>query len=66
MDYQPTECSLEKEYSDDQEDDYPLEIKKWINNIIIDAKNIVEIDGSRDNLVFLPALMVPFKMLCYK
>jgi len=33
MDYQPTECSLEKEYSDNQEDDYPLEMKKWISNI---------------------------------
>jgi len=66
MDYQPTECSLEKKYSDDQEDDYPLEIKKWTNNIVIDAKNIVEIDGSRDNLMFLPALMMPFKIACYK
>lgn len=67
MDYQPTEYSLEKEYyTDNQEDEYPLEIKNWINNILIDAKNLMEIIGSRDNLMYLPALMMPFKILCYK
>jgi len=66
MDYQPTENLLDKEDADNQEDDYPLEIKKWINNIVIDAKNLIEIDGSRDNLMYLPALMMPFKILCYK
>jgi len=66
MDYQPNETSPEKECADNQEADYPLEIKKWITNIIMDAKTLVDIYGSRDNLMYLPALMMPLKILCYK
>lgn len=58
MYYQPNESSSEKECVDNQEDDYSLEIQKWIANLIMDAKNLVDIDGSRDNLIYLPALMM--------
>lgn len=66
MDYQPNETSLEKESANNQEADYPLEIKNWIANIIMDSKTLLDIDGSRDNLMYLPALMMPLKILCYK
>jgi len=66
MEYHPQENSHVDKYINDQEDDHPLEIKNWISSIIIDVKNLVVIEGSRDNLMYLPALVMPFKILCYK
>jgi len=65
MEYQLTDNINKEENNDEQEDDHPLEIKSWISNILT-VKYLIEMDGSRDNLMYIPNLIMPFKILCYK
>lgn len=50
----------------DQDDNGSNEIKNWISDILTSAKVLADTCGSRDNLMYVPKLLTPFKTLCYK